>query len=78
MIYLAITYVLTGQPFEFDRIYWVIMVACLMMLCAQSWGYFLGATMPVKVIQNSPRNRIESLTLYDITRYCFKYTSGRF
>lgn len=48
-IYVAITYKLTGQPLDF-RLYLFILFCTLSTLCAQSWGYFIGATTPIKVI----------------------------
>lgn len=49
LIYLGISYVLTGQPLEVDRINYLFLIAIMMMLCSQSWGYFLGSLVPIKV-----------------------------
>ncbi|CAH1370906.1 unnamed protein product [Tenebrio molitor] len=46
--YIAISYWLTAQPVDF-RLYLFILFCTLSTLCAQSWGYFIGATTPIKV-----------------------------
>lgn len=48
-IYIAITYKLTDQPLDF-RLYLFVLFCTLSTLCAQSWGYFIGATTPIKVV----------------------------
>ncbi|CAG9820288.1 unnamed protein product [Phaedon cochleariae] len=47
-LYISISYVLTDQPQDFRMFLFVLFVtACS--LCAQSMGYFIGSTTPVKV-----------------------------
>lgn len=46
--YIAISYWLTEQPVDF-RIYYFLLFCTLSTLCAQSWGYFIGATTPIKI-----------------------------
>lgn len=46
--YLAISYWLTEQPLDF-RLYLFVLFTTLATLCAQAWGYFIGATTPLKV-----------------------------
>lgn len=47
-IYIAISYWLTDQPMDF-RLYLFILYCTLSTLCAQSMGYFIGATTPTKI-----------------------------
>lgn len=46
--YIAISYWLTDQPVNF-RLLLFVLFCTLSTLCAQSWGYFIGATTPIKV-----------------------------
>lgn len=46
--YIAISYWLTEQPFDF-RLYLFLLFCTLSTLCAQAWGYFIGATTPIKI-----------------------------
>ncbi|KAG5883528.1 hypothetical protein JTB14_019295 [Gonioctena quinquepunctata] len=46
--YIAISYWLTDQPLDF-RIFLFVLFVTACSLCAQSMGYFIGATTPVKV-----------------------------
>lgn len=46
--YIAISYWLTEQPLDF-RLYLFITFCTLSTLCAQAWGYFIGATTPIKI-----------------------------
>ncbi|KAF5292526.1 hypothetical protein FQR65_LT01672 [Abscondita terminalis] len=46
--YIAISYWLTEQPVDF-RLYLFILFCTLTTLCAQAWGYFIGATTPIKI-----------------------------
>lgn len=48
MVYVAISYWLTNQPFDFRFILFVA-YAIASSLCAQSLGYFVGASTHVKV-----------------------------
>lgn len=47
--YLTVSYWLTGQPLEAQRIIMFMTVSIAASLCAQAWGFFIGATTPVKV-----------------------------
>ncbi|KAF2898941.1 hypothetical protein ILUMI_07234 [Ignelater luminosus] len=47
--YLAISYWLTEQPVDSLRIHIFVLFCTLSTLCAQSWGYFIGATTPIKI-----------------------------
>ncbi|GJQ74987.1 hypothetical protein Trydic_g9609 [Trypoxylus dichotomus] len=46
--YIIITYWLTEQPTDY-RIYFFVVFCTLSTLCAQAWGYFIGATTPIKI-----------------------------
>ncbi|XP_019870035.1 ATP-binding cassette sub-family G member 1 [Aethina tumida] len=46
--YVGISYWLTGQPWDF-RVYLFTLFCTLLTLCAQSMGYFIGATTPIKI-----------------------------
>lgn len=49
-LYVLISYWLTGQDTELPIRYYCFLLFCVLgTLCAQSWGYFIGATTPVKV-----------------------------
>lgn len=47
--YIAVSYWLTGQPIESERIITFMVVSVAASLTAQAWGFFIGATTPVKV-----------------------------
>lgn len=47
--YLAVSYWLTGQPLEAERLVMFMIVSIAASLCAQAWGFFIGATTPVKI-----------------------------
>ncbi|XP_060531867.1 ATP-binding cassette sub-family G member 1-like [Cylas formicarius] len=47
-IYIVISYWLTDQPVDF-RVYLFVLFCTLGTLCAQSMGYFIGATTPTKI-----------------------------
>ena len=49
MTYLAVSYWLTGQPIETQRIVYFMLVSIAASLTAQAWGFFIGATTPVRV-----------------------------
>ncbi|KAI4463698.1 abc transporter g family member 28 [Holotrichia oblita] len=46
--YIVITYWLTDQPTDY-RVYFFVVFCTLSTLCAQAWGYFIGATTPIKI-----------------------------
>ncbi|GLV37365.1 uncharacterized protein CBL_10668 [Carabus blaptoides fortunei] len=48
-LYIAVSYWLTAQPVDYMRLYYFVLFCTLSTLCAQSWGYFIGATTPVKI-----------------------------
>lgn len=50
IVYLAVSYCLTGQPVETHRILTFFIVCIAASLTAQAWGFFIGATTPVRVI----------------------------
>ncbi|XP_044748388.1 ATP-binding cassette sub-family G member 1 isoform X2 [Coccinella septempunctata] len=47
-LYLSISYYLTEQPTDF-RMYLFVLFATSSTLCAQAWGYFFGASIPMKI-----------------------------
>jgi len=47
--YLVISYWLTGQPIETNRIILFMAVSIAASLTAQAWGFFIGVTTPIKV-----------------------------
>ena len=47
--YLAVSYLLTGQPIETERVLSFMVISIAASLTAQAWGFFIGATTPVKV-----------------------------
>ena len=49
IVYLAVSYWLTGQPVETHRILTFFIVCVAASLTAQAWGFFIGATTPVRV-----------------------------
>lgn len=48
-MYLIVSYWLTGQPIEAHRTISFMVVSIAASLTAQAWGFFIGATTPVKV-----------------------------
>lgn len=48
-LYVHISYRLTDQPPDLERYYCFVAFCVLGALCAQAWGYFIGATTPVKL-----------------------------
>ncbi|XP_077286486.1 ATP-binding cassette subfamily G member 4 [Arctopsyche grandis] len=47
--YISISYVMTGNLLVDFRLCYFFLIAISTSLCAQSWGYFIGATTPVKI-----------------------------
>ncbi|KAJ8687966.1 hypothetical protein QAD02_023761 [Eretmocerus hayati] len=47
--YLTISYWLTGQPLETSRVFIFMLVSIAASLCAQAWGFFIGATTNVRI-----------------------------
>jgi hypothetical protein len=68
MVYLSISYWLTGQPVEMSRIIPFMIVSIAASLTAQAWGFFIGATTPIKV------NLIIEMRTYRII-YIYNYTT---
>lgn len=48
-MYLSVSYWLTGQPVETNRLIPFMVVSIAASLTAQAWGFFIGATTPIKV-----------------------------
>ncbi|KAH0948366.1 hypothetical protein HN011_010642 [Eciton burchellii] len=48
-MYLIVSYWLTGQPVETSRIVSFMIICIAATLTAQAWGFFIGATTPVKI-----------------------------
>lgn len=48
-LYLGISYYLTEQPMDHWRIILFVVFTTSSTLCAQSWGYFFGASIPMKI-----------------------------
>lgn len=51
--YISVSYVMTGNLLVNFRFLYFFIIATSTSLCAQSWGYFIGATTPVKVINEN-------------------------
>ncbi|XP_012227945.1 ATP-binding cassette sub-family G member 1 isoform X2 [Linepithema humile] len=49
VVYLSVSYWLTGQPTETDRIVPFMVISIAATLTAQAWGFFIGATTPIKI-----------------------------
>lgn len=47
--YLTVSYWLTGQPIETNRLIFFMIISIAASLTAQAWGFFIGATTPIKV-----------------------------
>lgn len=47
--YISVSYWLTGQPIEANRIIFFMIISIAATLTAQAWGFFIGATTPVKI-----------------------------
>ncbi|KMQ95470.1 atp-binding cassette sub-family g member 1-like protein [Lasius niger] len=85
--YITVSYWLTGQPIETNRIISFMVISIAASLTAQAWGFFIGATTPIK-IRTEGRNDIEldvSLqiavfvgpiiaVLFSIFGFCIRYT----
>lgn len=48
-LYACISYYLTGNYFEMFRFNYFLLMCMMVTICAQSWGFFIGVVMPVKV-----------------------------
>ncbi|XP_031826530.1 ATP-binding cassette subfamily G member 4 isoform X2 [Nomia melanderi] len=68
--YLAVSYWLTGQPVETPRIISFMVVSIAASLTAQAWGFFIGATTPVKIaVFAGPILAV----LFSIFGFCIRY-----
>ncbi|OXU31534.1 hypothetical protein TSAR_013250 [Trichomalopsis sarcophagae] len=68
--YLAVSYWLTGQPLEAERIVMFMVVSIAASLCAQAWGFFIGATTPVKIaVFAGPIIAV----LFSVFGFCIRY-----
>lgn len=48
-LYVFISYYLTGNYYELFRFNYFLLMCMMVTICAQSWGFFIGVVMPVKV-----------------------------
>ncbi|CAK9797708.1 ATP-binding cassette subfamily G member 4 [Anthophora quadrimaculata] len=68
--YLAVSYWLTGQPVETSRIITFMVVSIAASLTAQAWGFFIGATTPVKIaVFAGPIIAV----LFSVFGFCIRY-----
>uniref|UniRef100_A0A0C9PTI5 ABCG4_9 protein n=1 Tax=Fopius arisanus TaxID=64838 RepID=A0A0C9PTI5_9HYME len=68
--YLIVSYWLTGQPVETHRILCFMVVSIAASLCAQAWGFFIGATTPVKIaVFAGPVIAV----LFSVFGFCIRY-----
>lgn len=49
ILYVLGSYFLTGNYLDCTRFLYFIMFCVMATICAQAWGFFIGATMPIKV-----------------------------
>ncbi|EFN69513.1 ATP-binding cassette sub-family G member 4 [Camponotus floridanus] len=68
--YLIVSYWLTGQPIETNRIIFFMIINIAASLTAQAWGFFIGATTPIKIaVFVSPILAV----LFSIFGFCIRY-----
>ncbi|XP_039310994.1 ATP-binding cassette sub-family G member 1 isoform X2 [Solenopsis invicta] len=68
--YLVVSYWLTGQPAETNRIILFMVVSIAASLTAQAWGFFIGVTTPVKIaVFIGPIIAV----LFSIFGFCIRY-----
>ncbi|XP_046603397.1 ATP-binding cassette sub-family G member 1 [Neodiprion virginianus] len=68
--YLAVSYWLTGQPIESHRILSFLVVSIAASLTAQAWGFFIGATTPVRIaVFAGPIIAV----LFSVFGFCIRY-----
>ncbi|KAL6430133.1 hypothetical protein ACFW04_007720 [Cataglyphis niger] len=73
--YLIVSYWLTGQPIETNRIIFFMIVSIAASLTAQAWGFFIGATTPVKIaVFAGPIIAV----LFSIFGFCIRYIDTPF
>ncbi|XP_011872095.1 PREDICTED: ATP-binding cassette sub-family G member 1 [Vollenhovia emeryi] len=69
-LYLVISYWLTGQPIETNRIIFFLVLSIAASLTAQAWGFFIGVTTPIKLaVFIGPILAV----LFSIFGFCLKY-----
>ncbi|KAL0103665.1 hypothetical protein PUN28_017733 [Cardiocondyla obscurior] len=68
--YLVVSYWLTGQPIETNRIIFFMVVSIAASLTAQAWGFFIGVTTPIKIaVFIGPIIAV----LFSIFGFCIRY-----
>ncbi|TGZ43764.1 Uncharacterized protein DBV15_04360 [Temnothorax longispinosus] len=68
--YLVVSYWLTGQPIETNRIIFFMVVSIAASLTAQAWGFFIGVTTPIKIaVFLGPIIAV----LFSIFGFCIRY-----
>lgn len=68
--YLTVSYWLTGQPIETNRLIFFMIISIAASLTAQAWGFFIGATTPIKIaVFASPIIAV----LFSIFGFCIRY-----
>ncbi|XP_012522316.1 ATP-binding cassette sub-family G member 1 [Monomorium pharaonis] len=68
--YLVVSYWLTGQPVETNRIIFFMVVSIAASLTAQAWGFFIGVTTPIKIaVFLGPIIAV----LFSIFGFCIRY-----
>ncbi|KAK9306802.1 hypothetical protein QLX08_002687 [Tetragonisca angustula] len=68
--YLTVSYWLTGQPVETPRVIYFMVVSVAASLTAQAWGFFIGATTPVKIaVFAGPIIAV----LFSVFGFCIRY-----
>lgn len=68
--YLVVSYWLTGQPVETPRILSFMIFSIAATLTAQAWGFFIGATTPVKIaVFAGPIIAV----LFSVFGFCIRY-----
>ncbi|XP_072760251.1 ATP-binding cassette sub-family G member 1 [Anoplolepis gracilipes] len=73
--YLIVSYWLTGQPIETSRIIFFMVVSIASSLTAQAWGFFIGATTPIKIaVFIGPIIAV----LFSIFGFCMRYVDTPF
>ncbi|KYQ52095.1 ATP-binding cassette sub-family G member 1 [Trachymyrmex zeteki] len=69
-LYLAVSYWLTAQPIETNRIIFFNVVSIAASLTAQAWGFFIGVTTPIKIaVFIGPIIAV----LFSIFGFCIRY-----
>lgn len=70
LTYLSVSYWLTGQPVETHRIVYFMLLSIAASLTAQAWGFFIGATTPVRIaVFAGPIIAV----LFSVFGFCIRY-----